>query len=195
MVAVTITKKDRWLYALMMLTIMGIIVFILSTVLSYFKTGAQKTNIYEQGVILLEDHNPEILWLPDDLNIQGEVNEYLRKEITQSYSDAWGILNLSMARSRDLGLKENFSDRQSEILKADIIQSNSVFRTDLSHKLKLHFLSLDKQVISFSDVEMISQIRLNNGEHSAAMVDTSSYQVIMLLNDGKWRVDKIIRGL
>jgi len=193
MVAGTQTKKDRWQYAALMLIIMSLTVFLLATLLSYFKTGAQEINLYDQGVLLLDDHNPEIQWLPDDSDIQGEMNQYLRKEITQGYSDAWGILNLSMKAGRDLGLEENFSEHQSEILREDLNKRNQIIRDDLSHNLKLHFLSLDKQVISFSDIQMISQLSLMDEERIVEMVDTSAYQVIMLLNDGKWRVDKIIR--
>lgn len=191
MTTIQSSSKTRWPYALILLLILCLSVALLSKVLSYFKTGANENNIYELGHHLLSAHQPDIHWLNDDPNIGGEINEYLRDEITQSYSDAWGILNLSMAEAKDLGLKENFTELKTKNLIQNIISSAPIIRDDLSHKLQLHFISLDRQVVSFTDVESVSSISFPTSNLSYR--DTSAYAVVMTLSDGKWQINKLLR--
>jgi len=188
----TSKRKDRWMYGGATTLVMIIIIFSLSSILSYFKSGAEKTIIYDQGHKILREHNPQITWLADDNKIGGEMNNYLRTNITQGYSDAWGILNLSMAKGSNLGLSENFTEQQVEQLINVIHPHNKVIKKDLSHLLKLHFVSLDKQVVSFSDKKMVTQVLLPESAN-LTLLDSSEYKVLMLLDDGKWRVDKLIR--
>ena len=183
--------NQRWMYAGIALLVLSLGVVGISNLLAHFKTGADQTNIYDLGLNLLENHNPEIKWLPDDSDIGGDINEYLREEISDSYSDAWGILNLSMAEGRDLGLRENFTERKTRIIQEAITSSQPVYRSDLKHLLKLHFISLDRQVVSFSDHKAISEITTLNNK--VIYSDTSSYQVVMTLDDGKWRINKMVR--
>lgn len=187
-----IQRKQRWLYA--GLTLVGLVftVLAISNLLVYFKTGADQTNIYDLGLNLLKDHQPEIRWLPDDSGMIGKINEYVRDEIADSYSDAWGILNLSLAEGRDLGLRENFSEKKVKLINEQITSSYPVLRNDLNHLLKLHFISLDRQVVSFSDLNVVSVI--TNLDSQVTYSDTSSYKVVMTLDDGKWRINKMVRG-
>ena len=183
--------KQRWLYACLALVVLGLGVAIVSNLLAHFKTGADQVNIYDLGLNLLDDHQPEIKWLPDDKDIAGEINEYLRQEITEAYSDAWGILNLSMAEGRDLGLIENFTESKTRLIQEAITSPQSVYRSDLKHLLKLHFISLDRQVVSFSDLSAVSTI--TTFENRVSYSDTSIYNVVMTLDDGKWRINKLVR--
>ena len=96
-----------------------------------------------------------------------------------------------MAEGRDLGLRENFTERKTRIIQEAITSSQPVYRSDLKHLLKLHFISLDRQVVSFSDHKAISEITTLNNK--VIYSDTSSYQVVMTLDDGKWRINKMVR--
>ncbi len=187
----TSSSRTRWPYAIILLLILCLSVAALSKVLSYFKSGADANNIYELGHQLLSTHQPKIDWLNDDTNIGGEINQYIREEITQAYSDAWGILNKSMAEAKDLGLKENFTELKTKRLGRNISSTTPIIRDDLSHKLQLHFISLDRQVASFSDVEATSTIKIP--AHNISYADTSAYAVVMTLSDGKWQINKLQR--
>lgn len=173
--------------------IFALIIFNLGKLITYFKTGAEKVNKYELGLKILPDHKPDLKWLTDDNNIMGDINPYIRKEIGQSYIDAWGILNLSLQHQLDLGLKENFTDIKIEQINKSFISKDSIIRKDLKHQLKLHFLSYDKQVVSFTDKNMVSSYENLFISKSNPYLDTSSYKVVMTLHDGKWLIDKLHR--
>jgi len=151
------------------------------------------TNKYDLGLNQLSTHNPVCKWLADDSDIKGKMNPYLRKEIEESYLDSWGILNLSIRHKTDLGLRENFTDKKAKQLTGMLSSQDSIIREDRSHNLHLHFISYDKQVVSFTDKDVVLSTHIKSISGSILKMDTSDYKVIMTLNDGKWRVNKFIR--
>lgn len=181
------------LLALSSIVLLSIVVLCLSKCLAYFHTGAHQVNKYDLGLNQLKDHNPELSWLEDDKDIKGEINPFIRKEIEEAYKDAWGILNLSTKNQTDLGLEENFTKTKAEQIRSNFNERSGLQKEDLSHLLKLHFISLDKQVVAFSDKKMLSQIKSTASTNVVLYKDTSSYKVVMTLNDGKWRVNKLHR--
>ncbi len=165
----------------------------LANVLSYFKTGAQKVSKYNLGVHQLSDHKPQTKWLPDDEDIKGDINPYVREDIEKSYIDAWGILNLSLKEQKDLGLKENFSKTKVEQITNKFNASSIITREDLKHNLQLHFISLDKQVVSFTDRNVIIRSEIISENSTVILQDTSTYNIVMTLQDGKWKINKFYR--
>lgn len=165
----------------------------LANVLSYFKTGAQKVSKYNLGVHQLSDHKPQTKWLQDDADIKGDINPYIREDIEKSYINAWGILNLSLKEQKDLGLKENFSTTKVAQIIKNFNASSKILREDLEHNIQLHFISLDKQVVSFTDRNAITRTEIITENSTAILRDTSSYNVVMTLQDGKWKINKFYR--
>ena len=165
----------------------------LANVLSYFKSGAQEVSKYNLGVHQLSDHKPKTKWLKDDEDIKGEINPYVRKDIEQSYLDAWGILNLSLKEQKDLGLKENFTTTKVKQITENFNSNIKFIREDIEHNLKLHFISLDKQVTSFTDHSVIMKTEFIKEDTSIILHDTSTYSIVMTLQDGKWKVNKFHR--
>lgn len=174
---------------------LGLCLFALASVLSYFNTGAEEISKYDLGVHQLSDHNPQVTWLADDKNIKGEINQYTRTEIEESYIDAWGILNLSIANQEDLGLSENFTKTKVSQIKESFYSNSSINRSDLNHNLKLHFISYDKQIVSFTDFNMEMETNLTSTNYQYTYRDTSSYAIVMTLQDGKWKINKFQRKI
>jgi len=186
-------KASRLTYYFLFLVLTSILISGLSSLFTFPKGGIKIDNTYSLGVDKLASHKPEINWLPDDLKVQGKMNRFLRKELTQAYKDAWGILNLSLQHGEDLGLSENFSERKVEQLSRQFNAQDSIFRKDLVHNLKLHFISHDKQLLSLTDYDMIQETEVKYNGASSSFKDTSDYKIIMTLKDDKWRINKIIR--
>lgn len=188
------SKKYRRLsHILLAITAMAIVVCMLSSILSYFHTGTSEINKYDKGISMLDNHDPETIWLEDDYDIGGNINEYIRKDIEDAYTDAWGILNLSIKEKTDLGLTERFSDEMVQKIIPTLDIEQPLLREDLIHKLKLHFISLDKQVISITDKDMVMSTTISENGHQNTIKDTSDYKVIMTLSDGKWKIHKLVR--
>lgn len=186
-------STDRIIAALIALLVASIFIFAISSILTYFKTGAKKLNKYDAGISLLDEHNPKTTWLPDALNLGGEINPYVRESLQEAYIDAWGILHLSLKNQKDLGLRENFSDLKSQQIVESFTSSSKLIKEDLNHNLKLHFISKDKQVASLTDYAAIVKTSVLTENGIVEYFDTSDYKIILTLNDGKWRVNKFHR--
>lgn len=186
-------KLSRLPYYLLFLFILIVIIWILSSVFHYFHSGAKPENKYDLGLNQLATHQPKVNWLKDDKDIKGTMNPYLRKDIEDAYTDAWGILNLSIKHKTDLGLAENFSETKVYQIKEHLSSRDSILRDDQVHNLKLHFISYDKQVVSFTDYNMVMETKIKNLENTISRTDKANYKVLMTLNDGKWRVNKLLR--
>ncbi len=186
-------KGSRISSSILLAGIFLLIIFTFSRVLAYFKKATDLPNTYAIGLDLLSDHDPSINWLADDPDIKGEMNKYLRHEIQDAYSDAWGILNLSLKEKKDLGLSENFTEAQIPKITNAFSSPQIIERSDIQHNLKLHFVSLDKKIISLTDHNCIIETKMKSNSSEVITRDTSEYKVVMTLDDGKWRINKFIR--
>lgn len=185
--------SHRTLVSILSLIGLSLLTYGFSQVFSFFHEQSDDLNKYLVGRHLLDGRQVELKWLEDDAELIGEMNPYLRAEITQSYADAWGILNLSLRHQEDLGLKENFTDKKTENIIYQLNDAKGIIRTDLKHRLKLHFVSYDKAVISLSDLGMISTIKSDESVSTPLSIDTADYKVVMTRDDGKWRINKLVR--
>lgn len=186
-------NTNRIIYSVMTFLVLGLSVFLLSNIIRYFHTGQTVVNKYDVGLSQLLHHDPSTKWLRDDADIKGEINKYIRKDIEEAYLDAWGILNLSIKEQVDLGLKENFTDIKAKQLSNYLKSSHPINREDKNHNLQLHFISYDKQVVSFTDKRMQLETCIVENGIKSLIKDTSDYKVIMTLKDGKWRINKLVR--
>ncbi len=169
-------------------------IIMLSRVLGYVHSGAITENHYELGIAQLKNHNPEMEWLVDDTNIEGTITHLLRKEITKAYSDAWGLLNLSIVENKDLGLAGYYTKPKIDAINSISYDKGLIIeRSDLNHQMKLHFISFDNQVISFTDYGVIVETTYAIDNTPITVRDTSDYKIIMTRNDGRWLVNKLLR--
>jgi len=182
---------SRLLYTICYFITTALILYGLSQVIQYFSTGATDS-IYNVDSVLFEKAPSKTEWLDDDDNIIGDMNKYLRKEIEESYAKAWHIKNLSHYHKKDLGLKEHFTKFLQDEIKADLnTDKNTIETTSRMHNLKLHLISFDKQIVSFSDFNSVREIKISNETENYSILDTSSFKILMTLDEGKWRVKKL----
>lgn len=197
---------QRILAAILAVFVLGFIVLTLSKVFSYYKISSQIVNVYDKVVSEFDHHHPHLKWLPDGENIVGKINPFLRKEIQSAYLKAWASSNLSIRDQKDLGLEEHFTDElrykisqhlneESAIHNQDSRNRNvKIESIDLNHEIELKFVSFDKQVVSFTDSNVKTLQRIGATNKTAVHESIYNYKVVMTLDDGKWRINKMIRG-
>lgn len=180
-------KRSRIIPSILLFACCALVVIGFSKMLTYFNTGAQD-KIFNLDSELFRKSDAEITWLEDDSNIPGKLHPHLRLTIENAYGKARQILNLSNQQKRDLGLKDHFTKPMISKIKS-AWNDNQITPTinTINHNLKLHFVSFDKTVISFSDLNTIDSISINDQHHK----QTKSYGITMLLEDGYWRIDKM----
>ncbi len=181
----------RLLAAVICLLVMFSAVMILGAIEAYYKQGAEAEPMLHLTKDLLTSHHPEVAWLPDSKNLEGEINMYLRASISEAYAESWHMANLCLKNKSELGLADYFGERLAEAQKAAFPSNDTkIERVDLKHHLKLHLLSLDKRLVAFSDSAVWLKKSIQSHPEGPAIVQDfqHSYSVIMTLEDGRWRV-------
>ena len=186
-----IISGHRILAAAVLLAMLCASTLLISRVTAHYHSGSAQIKKTMAAQDILESHNPNIFWKSDAGTPY--LNQHLRTDMAKAYGDAWGILSLSMAAGRDLGLNEHFTDRYAEHVRTTLMDNSQLLRTCLSHKLQLHFMSLDHQIVSLTDHQHVSEVTIMDAGYSYERTDTSAYKVIMILEDGKWRINKLSR--
>ena len=161
----------------------------LSRLLAYFNSGAED-NIYYLSEEIFDSPDSEVTWLEDDDYIKGEINKYIRLDISKAYARAWHIRDLTLYHQKDLGLIEHFTPSLIDKITDSYsnMSSDSIKTQRINHHLKLHFISYDKQSVSFTDIDSERSIIVGSTSDYDTLHFSSSYDIVMTLDDGRWRI-------
>ncbi|WP_153796736.1 cellulase family glycosylhydrolase [Foetidibacter luteolus] len=165
----------------------------------YFNSGADRSTALNVPPTLPESHVPSVTWLPDDSVTGRKMEDFNRQQIMKDYIRCWYQLHLSYLNGTATGLKDYFTP--SALPKAlQTVQSVSntmqLHETDLKHNIQLHFYSADGQIVSFTDKQLLLKQRLYKKDGSEKIFSgeiTADYDVVMLLEDGYWRIKNILK--
>ena len=182
---------------LLFLVIMAFTVAGLAKLYSYFKVGAEKTDLIstvqqDKGI-----HDPTYNW--DISNIKEGVilDEYTRQEVQDAYTYAWYILNTSIGSQKNLGLEDRFSKKMIDKIEKAFKTSNdyNIERVELNHNINVHLFSYDRQIISFSDnqVKLYTSNTQAESGHTNLTKNIANYDVVMGLEDGYWKIFDLIQ--
>jgi Cellulase (glycosyl hydrolase family 5) len=193
-------KYYRIFFGIITIVTTSILIGVFSKVIVYFNSGADRKTALNVPPNLPDTHVPSIKWLPDDAETGRKMEDFSRNEIIKDYIRGWYQQHLSYASNESIGLKEYFTPsalpkvvNNIKKLKTDGFQ---LYQTDLQHNINLHFYSADGQIVSFTDKQLVMKQRLykkNTKEKFFTDETTNDYDVVMLLDDGYWRVKNCVR--
>jgi len=170
----------------------ALIIFGISYVWGYLNTGADRSTMLHTEIKSRQMYLPEITW--DTTSYEGRPMEAQSlQEIERDYLNSWYVKNLALKTNQDFGIEDYYTDsarvniyRILDKNKSNEISFNS---TTISHHPELKFYSADGQLVVFNDRNVIEYSEsLENDKILDRSVDTSSYRIMMLLEDGFWRV-------
>lgn len=172
--------------------VLSLIIAGISSIFSYFNTGADRATMLHTETLKEIVYAPEVMWR--ELNNEGRrMDEQNLDMIERDYLSSWYVSHIALKTNNILGLSDYYTDssRQHVIDQVSYNAENAikVNETTLSHNLELHFFSEDGQLVSFTahDVVLYKQYFENNKLiHSS--YEKNTYDIIMLLEDGFWRV-------
>jgi len=193
-------KTNRNIYrAMLLFSFVGLnlaILFGISAIWSYLNTGADRSsrlNLYEKKDVALL---PKVIWKANK-NQGRPMEKATLKKIEADYLNAWQVRNLAFSHNSHEGLADFYTDSARSKLyriidlnkKAGITTKSTTIR----HHPKLEFYSEDGQLVVFTDKNVLrhEQVYLNNSLVSTQN-DTVSYNVMMLLEDGFWRIRHLV---
>ena len=167
--------------------------------IAYFQQGADPASALNIVPNVPVDFPVELVWLPDDADTGREMEPFTRLQIQSAYTRAWLQWNISYERQAPFGLKTYFVgpalDAVSDAVDHTADQDWRVRQVNTSHTLQLHMYSADGSIVSFTDRRALVT-RVIETETGDVIFDGETeavFDVVMLLEDGNWRVRHWLR--
>ncbi|OOB83423.1 glycosyl hydrolase [Flavobacterium columnare] len=174
-----------------------LLVYGLSSIIAFMNSGADRATILHLDKEPINTYLPKIEW-EKSKNEGREIEPQTLKTIEKQYLFSWYIRNNALNKNRYSGLADYFTQNSyNQLLK--VVNQNkkqkiTVDNTTLKHTLKLEFYSEDGQQVVITDKNVVEfQNVYQNKKFIASVKDTSLYKVILLLEDGYWRVRHIVK--
>ncbi|UOB19063.1 glycoside hydrolase family 2 TIM barrel-domain containing protein [Abyssalbus ytuae] len=174
-----------------------LIVYGISSVLSYLNTGADRSAMLHLPSEGSNIYLPEVLW--GSLENPGrEIEKETLKKLEKDYLNAWYVKNIAYQNNNLYGIKDYYTDSaQTNIKKTvEFNKKNNIFleSTTLRHHPILNFYSADGQLAEFTDENVEEYHKLyKNNQVIFETTQTSTYKVLMLLEDGFWRIRHMVK--
>lgn len=172
-----------------------LLLFGTSTVLEYLNSGADRGSMLHLEKETVNTYLPKVTW--EELHNVGRTMEpNTLKTIEKHYLFSWYIKNKSLQSNKKMGIEDYFT-QNARINLYKVIDYNSknkitIESTTLKHKPRLEFYSADGQQVIFTDKNVIEYQNVFKDKSLVTEVqDTATYKVMMLLEDGFWRVRHI----
>lgn len=158
----------------------------------YLNTGADRTAIFHADVKKDGFYVPIINW--SNLENPGRPMEIpTQNKIEIDYINAWYARNTAL-KTRNIRLLENaFTEKARKNVEALVAKNKlekiSIEGTTLNHTISLDFYSADGNLIVLTDRNVKSYQRVFKDEvFLFETEESSSYKIMMLLEDGFWRI-------
>jgi len=186
-------KYSRLLSIIILAVILIVSIGSLAKLVSYFQYGADQNTALNLSEALSSEHTPQILWQNDSILYKEKINKYLRNKITENYTQAWQVTNISLLSKNLDGLEDYYCDSMLQYMEKIIPSNNLIIeRIDLSHSITPNLLSIDQNYFSFTDgpVHIKEKITSKDGSLQMSEEYIDFYNIIMTREDGRWKIRK-----
>ena len=173
------------------------LVYGIGALFSYLNTGADRSKMLHTELKKIDQYLPELVWAP--LRNEGrQMNDQTLSEIENDYLDAWYVRHVAYKTNLKAGIEDYYTESARKnifhILEQNKLKNISIDATTLEHHLTLDFFSEDGQLIVLTDANVLEYKRIyKNKKIVLETYETATYKIIMLLEDGFWRIRHIIR--
>lgn len=173
------------------------LVYGVAALYSYLNTGADRSKMLHTELKKIDQYLPELTWAP--LRNKGrEMDDQTLSEIENDYLDAWYVRHVAYKTNLKAGIDDYYTESARKnifnIIKRNKSKKITVDGTTLEHHLTLDFFSEDGQLVVLTDKNVLEYKRIyTNSTLTLETYETATYKIILLLEDGFWRVRHLIR--
>ncbi|WP_445382578.1 cellulase family glycosylhydrolase [Robiginitalea sp. IMCC43444] len=119
-------------------------------------------------------------------------------ELERDYKSAWYVRQVALENSNPFGLEDYFTADARRQLAALLEHNNKtntrIRSTTIEHHPELEFFSLDGKMVVLNDHNVREYTESYQDEKLVfQQYTTSSYQIILLLEDGNWRIRQMLQ--
>lgn len=194
-------KKSRLFYRIVILTVFLVAnMFLLrgiGSLLAFVKSGADREQMMAKVLKVNDYYKPVFTWN----NLENPGREFIEKnqgEVQRDYTDSWYVKNLNQSVNTTKGIADFYTD-SSRVNLFRAIEFNKknnlkVHGTTLSHNIDVNFFSADGKLVAFDDKNVHEIYRIFQNDSLVRQQEVfSDYKIVMLLEDGFWRIRHMVR--
>jgi hypothetical protein len=193
------TNKNilRGVLILSYVIVTAILLFLISLLLSYLNTGADRSTMLHTEVKKIDQYLPKIIWTEDG-NIGRVIDKQTLAEVENDYIDAWYIKQIAYKTNLKTGIDDYYTDSARKNLHSFITinkkENITIDATTLAHNPNIDFFSEDGQLIVLKDENVVEYKKIyQNDKFVTETTEISTYKAILLLEDGFWRLRHLIK--
>ncbi|WP_298553122.1 cellulase family glycosylhydrolase [uncultured Algibacter sp.] len=187
----------RGVLVLSYIVITAILILGIGSIYSYLNTGADRSNMLHTEIKKIEQYLPKIEWAP--IHNEGRaMDSQTLATIETDYLDAWYVKHIAYKTNTTKGIDDYYTENARQSI-FDIISKNKadsiyIDGTTLEHHLNLDFFSEDGQLAVLTDSNVIEYKRVYKNDLLVLETkEQSTYRIILLLEDGFWRIRHLIK--
>ncbi len=187
----------RSILVLSYIAIIAFVLFGIGSLLSYLNTGADRSKMLHTEIKKVDQYLPKTAWEP--LNNEGRpMDNQTLNAIQNDYLDAWYVKHVAYKTNTLVGIDDYYTENARKniisIISKNKSENISIVSTTLQHHITLEFFSEDGQLAVISDKDVIEYKRIYNDELLVLeTTEQTNYKIILLLEDGFWRIRHIIK--
>ncbi|GGX24271.1 cellulase family glycosylhydrolase [Aquimarina muelleri] len=194
-------RWNKYIYTgLLISSFIGVIVLLLfgiSQAFSFLNTGADRSSMLHVALHKEQVYFPKLDWI-DTINPGRPIEKQTQQDIEQDYLNAWYVRNVAYQSNKMDGIGDYYTKSSRKNI-ANTILSNKeknieIHGTTTNHNIALDFYSADGQLAILSDTNVKEYQRVYREDTFLAETRLqSNYQVLLLLEDGFWRVRHMVK--
>lgn len=171
------------------------LLFGLSQILGYLNSGAERTSMLHLEKETVNTYLPKVTWEKLD-NPGRKMEKQTLAEVEKDYLFSWHIKNKAFNTNTKEGIEDFYTDSTRvnlyNIINYNLRQKIRIESTTIEHHPSLEFYSADGQLVVFTDRNVVAyQNVFHDNKLISHVKDTATYKVMMLLEDGFWRIRHI----
>ncbi|WOI22515.1 cellulase family glycosylhydrolase [Nonlabens ulvanivorans] len=177
--------------------IIALITLGISSLYSYLNTGADRSTMLHTEQIQERYYIPIIEW--DTTSIKGRpLDATTLKSIEEDYLNAWYVRARALKNNTLTGIEDYYTasatTKVTELINFNLSNQISVAMTSLEHHPKVEFFSEDGQLIVLTDTDVLEHEQLyKEGVFLNKTSSLNTYKIILLLEDGYWRIRQFVK--
>lgn len=174
------------------LLLISITLFIVSSLYSYLNTGADRASMLHVSTYKNRQYIPKINWIENG-NEGREIPEQTLKQIENDYLNSWYVKNIAEATNTKVGIEDYYTKNARRKMYNAIDYNTSeeitIDGTTINHTTDIQFFSEDGQLVVLEDKNVLEYTSIYKKDSLLDRFTTvSDYKVLLLLEDGFWRV-------
>ncbi|WP_218599286.1 glycoside hydrolase family 2 TIM barrel-domain containing protein [Polaribacter sp. NJDZ03] len=187
----------RGVLMLTYLAIIGVLLFLVSSLYSFLNTGADRSKMLHTEVKKVEQYLPKVTW-KNDGNEGRKISQQKINAVENDYLDAWYVKQIAYKTNTRVGIEDYFTKSAREniynILDYNKLNKTSIDATTLEHNLDIEFFSEDGQLIVLKDSSALEYKKVfKNEKIILEATEVSTYRYVLLLEDGFWRIRHVVK--